>query len=243
MAAAREVAAGDTALHRPVLPVRRRRLRRDRRVAGDPLRRALSPRDLRLRRGCDPLAQPGDRIRADTRDRRVPPVPPGPVRPTVDEGPPCRERPSAVPPLPPSATVTAGMLQTVRRHRIRLGNALVALGAAALAGVPTVTLALAPRPAHRAIAATASGTAPATATPPGGRPPAVPSPAPRVLYRPIGCVLRGPAIAYSNCPHHKTVALSFDDGPWSDTSAFVRLLEAEHVTATFFMIGDQLSAR
>jgi peptidoglycan-N-acetylglucosamine deacetylase len=37
------------------------------------------------------------------------------------------------------------------------------------------------------------------------------------------------------------VALSFDDGPWSDTPAFVRMLEAERVPATFFMIGAQVS--
>jgi peptidoglycan/xylan/chitin deacetylase (PgdA/CDA1 family) len=37
------------------------------------------------------------------------------------------------------------------------------------------------------------------------------------------------------------VALSFDDGPWPDTPAFVRMLEADHVPATFFMIGKQVS--
>jgi peptidoglycan-N-acetylglucosamine deacetylase len=54
---------------------------------------------------------------------------------------------------------------------------------------------------------------------------------------------RGPAIAYRGGPNRKVVALSFDDGPWPDTPAFVRMLEAEHAPATFFMIGDQVTAR
>ena len=39
------------------------------------------------------------------------------------------------------------------------------------------------------------------------------------------------------------VALSFDDGPGPDTPAFVRMLEAQRATATFFMIGDQVTAQ
>jgi peptidoglycan/xylan/chitin deacetylase (PgdA/CDA1 family) len=39
------------------------------------------------------------------------------------------------------------------------------------------------------------------------------------------------------------VALSFDDGPAALTSAFVRMLAAQHVPATFFMIGDQVSTQ
>jgi len=38
------------------------------------------------------------------------------------------------------------------------------------------------------------------------------------------------------------VALSFDDGPAAITPAFVRMLEAQHVHATFFMIGDQVTS-
>jgi peptidoglycan/xylan/chitin deacetylase (PgdA/CDA1 family) len=63
------------------------------------------------------------------------------------------------------------------------------------------------------------------------------------LYRPIGCVLRGPALAYTSGPARKTVALSFDDGPAPDTPAFVRMLEAQHVPATFFMIGEHVTAQ
>jgi len=44
-------------------------------------------------------------------------------------------------------------------------------------------------------------------------------------------------------PRRKVVALSFDDGPWSDTPAFVRMLESEHVPATFFMIGEQVTGQ
>ena len=54
---------------------------------------------------------------------------------------------------------------------------------------------------------------------------------------------RGPAVAYSNGPRRKVVALSFDDGPWPDTPAFVGMLEAQHVPATFFMIGDQVTVQ
>jgi peptidoglycan/xylan/chitin deacetylase (PgdA/CDA1 family) len=37
------------------------------------------------------------------------------------------------------------------------------------------------------------------------------------------------------------VAIGFDDGPASDTPAFVRMLERSHAQATFFMIGRQVS--
>jgi peptidoglycan/xylan/chitin deacetylase (PgdA/CDA1 family) len=36
------------------------------------------------------------------------------------------------------------------------------------------------------------------------------------------------------------VALTFDDGPWPDTPAFLALLERNHVPATFFQIGRQV---
>jgi peptidoglycan/xylan/chitin deacetylase (PgdA/CDA1 family) len=56
-------------------------------------------------------------------------------------------------------------------------------------------------------------------------------------------VRSGPAVAYSSGPRRKVVALSFDDGPWADTPAFVRMLEAQYVPATFFMIGEQVTAQ
>jgi peptidoglycan/xylan/chitin deacetylase (PgdA/CDA1 family) len=37
------------------------------------------------------------------------------------------------------------------------------------------------------------------------------------------------------------VAIGFDDGPWQQTPAFVRMLERSHAQATFFVIGRQLS--
>jgi len=63
------------------------------------------------------------------------------------------------------------------------------------------------------------------------------------LYRAVGCVQRGPSVAYTHGPRRRVVALSFDDGPWPDTPAFVRLLEREHVPATFFLIGGQVTGR
>jgi peptidoglycan-N-acetylglucosamine deacetylase len=62
-----------------------------------------------------------------------------------------------------------------------------------------------------------------------------------VRYRPVGCRLRGPVVAYRHGPRRKVVALSFDDGPSQLTSRFVAMLRANHAVATFFMVGDQLS--
>ncbi len=61
------------------------------------------------------------------------------------------------------------------------------------------------------------------------------------LYRPVGCVRRGPAVAYRSGPPRRVVALTFDDGPAPDTPAFVSLLASQHVPATFFMIGRQIT--
>ncbi|MFZ2114299.1 MAG: polysaccharide deacetylase family protein [Solirubrobacteraceae bacterium] len=83
--------------------------------------------------------------------------------------------------------------------------------------------------------AAASGTVAGT---PGHVPKALP-----VRYRPIGCVRRGPVIAYSHGPRRKMVALSFDDGPFPLTPKFVQMLRANHAVATFFMIGDQVTTR
>lgn len=66
---------------------------------------------------------------------------------------------------------------------------------------------------------------------------------PPVLYRLVGCVRSGPAVAYTHGPHRRVVAFGFDDGPWPDTPAFVRMLEREHVVATFFLIGNQVTSR
>ncbi len=74
--------------------------------------------------------------------------------------------------------------------------------------------------------------------PPGMHP--VPLP---VRYRPIGCVRRGPAVAYTHGPRRKEVALSFDDGPYPLTSSFARMLNANGAVGTFFMIGEQITGR
>jgi peptidoglycan/xylan/chitin deacetylase (PgdA/CDA1 family) len=58
---------------------------------------------------------------------------------------------------------------------------------------------------------------------------------------PIGCVPRGPSFVYSGPTNRRVVALTFDDGPWYDTPQFLAVLEREHVPATFFQIGEQIS--
>jgi peptidoglycan-N-acetylglucosamine deacetylase len=58
---------------------------------------------------------------------------------------------------------------------------------------------------------------------------------------PRGCTAHGPAYATNGSRTQHVVALTFDDGPWSDTPAFLNVLERAHVPATFFMIGDQVA--
>jgi peptidoglycan/xylan/chitin deacetylase (PgdA/CDA1 family) len=57
----------------------------------------------------------------------------------------------------------------------------------------------------------------------------------------VGCRSRG-EFAYLHGPRRHEVAIGFDDGPAPDTFAFVRMLEHSHAQATFFMIGEQVSA-
>jgi peptidoglycan/xylan/chitin deacetylase (PgdA/CDA1 family) len=59
-------------------------------------------------------------------------------------------------------------------------------------------------------------------------------------YRIAGCSSHGEG-AYRHGPPRREVAIGFDDGPWTDTPAFVRMLERSRARATFFMIGRQLS--
>jgi peptidoglycan-N-acetylglucosamine deacetylase len=61
------------------------------------------------------------------------------------------------------------------------------------------------------------------------------------LYRIVGCRSRD-GVAYTHGPHRYQVAIGFDDGPDMDTPAFVRMLASNHATATFFMIGRQISS-
>jgi peptidoglycan/xylan/chitin deacetylase (PgdA/CDA1 family) len=63
------------------------------------------------------------------------------------------------------------------------------------------------------------------------------------LHVPVlaGCVARGPTWVFHGPTDVREVALTFDDGPWYDTPKFLNVLEHEHVPATFFQIGDQIS--
>ena len=57
----------------------------------------------------------------------------------------------------------------------------------------------------------------------------------------VGCRSRGDFV-YRQGPSRREVAIGFDDGPSPETPAFVRMLERDHAQATFFMIGEQVSA-
>jgi peptidoglycan/xylan/chitin deacetylase (PgdA/CDA1 family) len=59
--------------------------------------------------------------------------------------------------------------------------------------------------------------------------------------QPTGCAPSGPAYVTNGSRRRRVVALTFDDGPWPDTPRFLDVLEREHVPATFFQIGEQLS--
>ncbi len=70
-------------------------------------------------------------------------------------------------------------------------------------------------------------------------------PAPLKLHVPVltGCVASGSSLIYHGPSRGREVALTFDDGPWSDppTIDFLHVLESEQVPATFFEIGRQIS--
>lgn len=139
----------------------------------------------------------------------------------------------------------AARLRSRLRGQPILGSAL---GAAPVALLAVAVSAGSSAPAHAharrhlAHAAAASTPAPTTSATPAPSPPKPTVPKPTVLYRIVGCRSHG-AVAYRQGPARKAVAIGFDDGPWSDTQAFVSMLERSHTRATFFMIGDQVSAR
>jgi peptidoglycan-N-acetylglucosamine deacetylase len=69
---------------------------------------------------------------------------------------------------------------------------------------------------------------------------------PPAYQPPIGSVIgcnssRTQVYTESIATRHKTVALTFDDGPSDLTPAFLRVLERKHVRATFFVIGNQVN--
>jgi peptidoglycan/xylan/chitin deacetylase (PgdA/CDA1 family) len=61
------------------------------------------------------------------------------------------------------------------------------------------------------------------------------------LYRLVGCRSHGDSV-YRGGPARREVAIGFDDGPATDTPAFVRMLARNGAPATFFMIGRQVTA-
>jgi peptidoglycan-N-acetylglucosamine deacetylase len=76
----------------------------------------------------------------------------------------------------------------------------------------------------------------------GSSEPGAPSPPPpATLYRITGCRSSGVG-AYRHGPSRREVAIGFDDGPAADTSAFVTMLQRSNAHATFFMIGEEVSA-
>ncbi len=92
-------------------------------------------------------------------------------------------------------------------------------------------IALLPR-GHRLGAEPAAALQPRAAGAPASEAPA--------LYRIVGCRSSG-TVAHREGPARKWVAIGFDDGPWTETSAFVRMLERSDARATFFMIGRQVT--
>jgi peptidoglycan/xylan/chitin deacetylase (PgdA/CDA1 family) len=91
-----------------------------------------------------------------------------------------------------------------------------------------------------ALSLAAGGLGAATTIWPGGAL-ARTAPRHRVRYRPVGCRISGGEAAHFQGPDRRLVALSFDDGPSIYTRQFVRMLAANHVVATFFMIGEQIN--
>jgi chitin deacetylase len=57
----------------------------------------------------------------------------------------------------------------------------------------------------------------------------------------VGCVASGSPFVSHGPTNRRQIALTFDDGPWPDTPDFLHILEREHVPATFFQIGEQVS--
>ena len=56
----------------------------------------------------------------------------------------------------------------------------------------------------------------------------------------VGCVPSGAPFVNSIDTSRKEIALTFDDGPWILTPKFLDVLEAKHVVATFFEVGEYI---
>jgi peptidoglycan/xylan/chitin deacetylase (PgdA/CDA1 family) len=61
------------------------------------------------------------------------------------------------------------------------------------------------------------------------------------IPRLVGCVPSGAPYVTRGPTSGRMITLTFDDGPWYDTPQFLDVLEREHVAATFFQIGEQIS--
>jgi peptidoglycan/xylan/chitin deacetylase (PgdA/CDA1 family) len=59
--------------------------------------------------------------------------------------------------------------------------------------------------------------------------------------QPVGCTPAGPSYVTHGSRSRRVVALTFDDGPSSYTSAVLDVLKREQVHATFFLIGQQVA--
>jgi hypothetical protein len=65
---------------------------------------------------------------------------------------------------------------------------------------------------------------------------------PEVERRAVDRVLGYTSYISAGSPRKREVALTFDDGPGPYTPAILRILEREHVPATFFVVGQELNS-
>lgn len=78
----------------------------------------------------------------------------------------------------------------------------------------------------------------ASATPPGSLPFPTTSSAPATTPPKV----TKPAATPVNCAKRKCLALTFDDGPMPETAKLLDVLKKQHVSATFFVVGEQAKA-
>lgn len=85
--------------------------------------------------------------------------------------------------------------------------------------------------------ATASGTPASGTTAPAGTPTAAKAPATKPA--PAPAKPPAPAVPVTDCSKLKCVALTYDDGPSSNTMDLLEILQTAKVPATFFFIGEE----
>ena len=129
-------------------------------------------------------------------------------------------------------------MAAVRRSDSTVGNrSSYSISARALIVAAVVLLSLSVTVA--ALPRDGGGLGPGVATAAPEQPPTALASPPR-LYRLVGCRSSG-TVAHREGPARKEVAFGFDDGPDTDTPAFVTMLERNDAQATFFMIGRQVT--